>query len=568
MRPPSTVCLLQLLPVVLLARAVHGAFGMPATPRIHTIQNHGVLCDNKEPGIGVANFTQYLNHSNPAQGTFQQKYFWHSRYWGGPGYPVILMTPGETPLAPYCGFLSLQALATQFAAAVHGAVVLIEHRYWGDSSPYPVLTTETLQHLTLNNSVADLVHFAQTVQLPFDTNGSSNAPHAPWVLTGGSYSGALTAWTAKLAPDTFWAYHASSAPVQAIYDFWTFFSPIQQGMASNCSSDLADITAYIDGVVETGTAAEIAALKEDFGLASISNEIDFSSALSNGVDLWQESSLTSGYTGFFQMCDAIEGYGVDGARGRQNATDAKTKTAFAAWWFKHKFLPGWCYDKFSYDEWKAPASAGCLDSYNLSSPLYTDRAVNNSANVQWYWMLCNEPFAYWQTGSGPQDRPSIATRLMTAAYFQRQCAVYFGPNKTSDTTSTSFTYGSGDGKTVDDVNRRTDGWNFQGKRILWVNGEFDPWRPASVSSPDRPGGPLVATADAPVVLVRGGKHCEDLAVRHDAYLQGLQVKEVNQVVQWVNEFYNSTASQGKERTVPEFAPITQLRGYSQAPELV
>lgn len=38
-------------------------------------------------------------------------------------------------------------------------------------------------------------------------------------MTGGSYSGALAAWTASIAPGTFWAYHASSAPVQAIYDF-------------------------------------------------------------------------------------------------------------------------------------------------------------------------------------------------------------------------------------------------------------------------------------------------------------------------------------------------------------
>jgi hypothetical protein len=41
----------------------------------------------------------------------------------------------------------------------------------------------------------------------------------PWVLTGGSYSGALAAWTESIAPGTFWAYHASSAPVEAIYDF-------------------------------------------------------------------------------------------------------------------------------------------------------------------------------------------------------------------------------------------------------------------------------------------------------------------------------------------------------------
>ena len=76
-----------------------------------------------------------------------------------------------------------------------------------------------MQHLTLKNSIADLTLFAKTVKLPFDKNGSSSATKAPWVLSGGSYSGALAAWTEHTAPGTFWAYHASSAPVEAISDY-------------------------------------------------------------------------------------------------------------------------------------------------------------------------------------------------------------------------------------------------------------------------------------------------------------------------------------------------------------
>lgn len=51
-------------------------------------------------------------------------------------------------------------------------------RYWGTSSPYTELTAETLQYLTLEQSIADLVHFAKTVDLPFDTDRSSNADNA------------------------------------------------------------------------------------------------------------------------------------------------------------------------------------------------------------------------------------------------------------------------------------------------------------------------------------------------------------------------------------------------------
>lgn len=67
-----------------------------------------------------------------------------------------------------------------------------------------------------------MVYFANNVQLPFDPSGRSSPDKAPWVLVGGSYSGALAAWTEITAPGTFWAYHASSASIQAIEDFICF----------------------------------------------------------------------------------------------------------------------------------------------------------------------------------------------------------------------------------------------------------------------------------------------------------------------------------------------------------
>jgi len=102
---------------------------------------------------------------------------------------------------------------------VGGASILIEHRYWGESSPYSNLTAENLQYLTVSQSIQDMVVFAKNVVLPFDDSGFSNAQNSPWVFVGGSYSGALAAWTQVTAPGTFWAYHASSAPVQSVEDY-------------------------------------------------------------------------------------------------------------------------------------------------------------------------------------------------------------------------------------------------------------------------------------------------------------------------------------------------------------
>jgi hypothetical protein len=39
---------------------------------------------------GSAFFTQILDHDNPSKGTFQQKFWYNSQYWKGPGSPVCL----------------------------------------------------------------------------------------------------------------------------------------------------------------------------------------------------------------------------------------------------------------------------------------------------------------------------------------------------------------------------------------------------------------------------------------------------------------------------------------------
>lgn len=40
-----------------------------------------------------ATFQQYIDHSNPALGTFSQRYWYNAEFWGGPGYPVRFSIP-------------------------------------------------------------------------------------------------------------------------------------------------------------------------------------------------------------------------------------------------------------------------------------------------------------------------------------------------------------------------------------------------------------------------------------------------------------------------------------------
>jgi len=94
-------------------------------------------------------------------------------------------------------------------------------------------------------------------------------------MVGGSYSGALAAWVHKLAPGAFWAYHASSGPVHAVYNYWSYFLPIHRGMPKNCSADLQAIADHMDRLIERNNRTEMRQLKDMFGLADVEHDDDF-----------------------------------------------------------------------------------------------------------------------------------------------------------------------------------------------------------------------------------------------------------------------------------------------------
>lgn len=174
--------------------------------------------------------------------------------------------------------------------------------------------------------------------------------------------------------------------------------------------------------------------------------------------------------------------------------------------------------------------------------MYTDYTVSNIYDRQWTWFLCNQPFAYWQDGA-PQGISTIVSRLVTAQYWQRQCGLFFPEVD-------GHTYGSSSKhvphETTTTTNMYTGGWFEPLKatpntRLLWVNGEFDPWRTSGVSSQFRPGGPWQGSSTAPLLMIPNGIHCSDLQLRNAAANPAVQAvvdAEVKQISQWVAEYYH------------------------------
>lgn len=124
------------------------------------------------------------------------------------------------------------------------------------------------------------------------------------------------------------------------------------------------------------------------------------------------------------------------------------------------------------------------------------------------------------------------TRLATAEYYQRQCKLWF-PREGRNT------FASDRGVTEDYVNKRTKGWfNTDTTRLLYVNGEVDPWRSGSVASDFRPGGPFNGTEKVPAILIEGGRHCNDLIKSNNVHppVAAAQSAAISQISEWIREF--------------------------------
>ena len=94
----------------------------------------------------------------------------------------------------FTGYLTNTTINGMIAQATKGSTIIIEHRFFGQSNPYPDLSVKSLQVHTIEQAVEDFAYFAKNVKLP-QPDGDQVAPgKAPWIVVGGSYSGALVSY--------------------------------------------------------------------------------------------------------------------------------------------------------------------------------------------------------------------------------------------------------------------------------------------------------------------------------------------------------------------------------------
>ncbi|KXN71850.1 peptidase S28 [Conidiobolus coronatus NRRL 28638] len=403
-------------------------------------------------------FQQSLAHKSDNNRTFNQKYYINPEYYNDNSNIFIIYVGGESLLSPYP---SIFGFVNEIARNLNAVIYSLEHRYYGDSLPFTNLNRINLTYLTSNYAISDIAKFIKHVPNPI-TSKPNPLGSTKWILVGGSYAGNLVSWTKLKFPKLIWAGLASSAPINIKRDFYEYDEAISSALGYKCSFILSQVKDHIDKIITQSNYSSVFDIKSLFTCSDIqSNEL----FLYTIADIL---SYTIQYSGIYE-----------GPRYQKMCVNLSTKDSINsqlevfADYIKQvlSHINSSCYKYSRFDE---------LSNFN-SMPTDSYR--------QWIYQSCNE-FGYWQ--SAPTQSLSIRSKYLTVEWFEEyMCGPSFFGSKVGPPKHFSFS-----SRLFDQLP----------ERIIWTNGDLDPWSKLSVSTANS------ISNLTPVYLIKGGSHVTDLGM--------------------------------------------------------
>ncbi|AET03830.1 serine carboxypeptidase S28 family protein [Medicago truncatula] len=374
-------------------------------------------------------FNQTLDHFSPYDHRqFRQRYYEFLDYFRAPDGPIFLVIGGE---ATCNGIVNdyIGVLAKKFGAAV----VSLEHRYYGESTPFDTFSTENLKYLSSKQALFDLAVFRQYYQDSLNAKLNRSGVENPWFFFGGSYSGALSAWFRLKFPHLTCGSLASSAVVLAVQDFAEFDQQIGESAGPECKAVLQETTQ----LVETKLADDGKALRSIFNADDLEIDGDFLYYLADAA------VIAFQYGNPDKLCKPL----VDAKNAGEDLVDAYAK------YVKEYYVGTFGITPKSYDQ-----------------EYLKKTAINEDSSTRlWWFQVCTE-VAYFQVAP---SNDSIRSSKIDTKYHLDLCKNIFGDGVFPDVDATNLYYG---------------GTKVAGSKIIFTNGSQDPWRHASkqTSSPDLP----------------------------------------------------------------------------------
>mmetsp|Transcript_39810 Transcript_39810/g.66777 ORF Transcript_39810/g.66777 Transcript_39810/m.66777 type:complete len:534 (-) Transcript_39810:120-1721(-) len=428
-------------------------------------------------------FPQPLDHFNAkTNATWQQRYFVNSSFFDGTG-PVFLCVGGEGPaLKPavvvtgevHCG------LMMTMAAERNALVFAVEHRYYGESNPTADLSTSNLQWLSSRQALEDLSLFIDGMNAKHNLSEQN-----PWVSWGGSYPGMLAAWVRYKYPHLVYAAISSSAPVRAVANYKGYNDVVGKslhakdvGGSKDCLESVR--AAFAELGLLLATSYNWRDVETQFNVCAIdSKPLDDAQ---NRKKLAETASMAFIFQENDQSCNSPV---CNVAKVCTVMTDSSAGTPL--------------------DRLAAVASTAmggqCLDAdYSADVRSLTDTTLKHGKARVWFYQTCTE-FGFYQTCDPDSQCPfTSAPWVSTLGSYYDQCQVAFGPKVPAGNTGGETGVETG-GKAIEAAINRTNvhygADRPAGSRIMFINGEIDPWRAASITR---------SLPNQPAVIVKGASH--------------------------------------------------------------
>jgi pimeloyl-ACP methyl ester carboxylesterase len=394
--------------------------------------------------VQAGTYEQRVNPHDPKDSrTFEQRYYFDDTYAAGPDSPVFFYLCGEATCQPS----SLGGAIAEHAKTHHAYLISLEHRYYGKSQPFAQLTTENLAYLTSDNALLDAAAFEEFAQQKYRLTGK-------WVVFGGSYPGALSAYYREAFPDLVVGSLASSAPVRPEANFEDYDRHVTEVVGPDCAAQLRKVTAQIEGVLDNPTA--LAALKAKFQAQMMTDNDDF---LYLVADM---GAMAAQYGYKDHLCTLLKG--DDPLSGLAQFTLE------------------------IYKSWKMNALS---DSVEGATSLNPDDYASDVGLRQWFYQSCTE-YGFWQNAYHDAAY-SVRSARINPTYHLGICRRLFGIETPVDTSHIEKTFYQ------PLLKAPVSG-------IFFTNGSDDPWSELSITVDNANNVNPALT----LKTIAGGAHCDDL----------------------------------------------------------
>ncbi|XP_044057224.1 thymus-specific serine protease isoform X1 [Siniperca chuatsi] len=432
----------------------------------HTVSGHQPLQHVKEGRIH-----QQLNHFNRQDvSTFPQRFFVNEAYWQCPDGPVFLFIGGEGPIFEF------DVLGGHHVdmAEKHGALLLVlEHRFYGDSINPDGLKTENLADLSSQQALADLAVFHQYISQSFNLSHRNT-----WISFGGSYSGALSAWFRGKFPHLVYGAVASSAPVRAKLDFSAYTNTVglslmneAVGGSKKCLAGVREAFAAVEAALMGGNASQVAV---DFGCCQIPKDLDDQIELMQNLADIVMGTVQYNEEGVLMSINELCSVMTNKSEADDQDIEAYNRLVKLA--------------QIYYSTSEEP----CLDiSHEKTVKDLMDTSLHSGrrAERQWTYQTCTE-FGFYQTC---EDATCPFSGMLTLQAQTEVCPMLFGISHHSLPGRIAFT------------NNYYGGDNPHTHRVLYVNGGIDPWKELSVVQDRAEEG-----EEAQTIFIKDTAHCADM----------------------------------------------------------